>query len=79
MDDNEHSKREGVTMREVFDLIRLAQNGDRQAEVELIQRYEPLINKYSRQDGRLNEDCKQQLILEFILAVRRFDLNRYYQ
>ncbi|TYA14780.1 helix-turn-helix domain-containing protein [Paenibacillus faecis] len=64
-------------MREVFYLIQLAQKGDRQAEVELIQRYEPLINKYSRQDGRLNEDCKQQLILEFILAVRRFDLNRY--
>ncbi|MBS5915020.1 MAG: helix-turn-helix domain-containing protein [Paenibacillus macerans] len=65
-------------MREVIDLIQLAQNGDTQAEAELIHRYEPLINKYSRQNGRLNEDCKQQLILEFILAVRRFDLNRYY-
>ncbi|RRJ67251.1 helix-turn-helix domain-containing protein [Paenibacillus oralis] len=65
-------------MHEVIDLIQLAQNGDRQAVAELIQRYEPLINKYSRKDGKLNEDCKQQLILEFILAVRRFDLNRYY-
>ncbi|MEC0138936.1 helix-turn-helix domain-containing protein [Paenibacillus macerans] len=36
-------------------------------------------NKYSRKDGRLNEDCKQQLILEFILAVRRFDPSRYHQ
>nr|WP_245864520.1 hypothetical protein [Paenibacillus donghaensis] len=24
-----------------------------------------------------SEDCKQQLILEFILVVRRFDLTRY--
>lgn len=65
-------------MRNVSELIHLAQNGDRQAEVELIQRYEPLINKYSRRGGRLNEDCRQQLIMEFILAIRRFDLNRYY-
>lgn len=64
-------------MREVVDLILLAQKGDKQAESELIQKYGPLINKYSRQDGRLNEDCKQQLTLEFILAVRRFDLKRY--
>ncbi|MNW31292.1 Helix-turn-helix domain protein [compost metagenome] len=64
-------------MREVIDLIQLAQNGDKQAEVELILRYEPLINKYSQQNGEFNEDCNQQLILEFILAVRRFDLNRY--
>ncbi len=65
--------------REVIDWIQLAQSGDRQAEAELIERYEPLINKYSRQDGKLNKDCGQQLVLEFILAVRRFDLTRYDQ
>ncbi|QWU13157.1 Helix-turn-helix domain-containing protein [Paenibacillus sophorae] len=65
-------------MHEVIDLIQLAQRGDKQAEVELIERYKPLINKYSRHNGMLNEDCKQQLILEFILAVRRFDLSRYH-
>ncbi|WP_238533486.1 MULTISPECIES: hypothetical protein [Paenibacillus] len=36
------------------------------------------MNKYSRQDGKLNKDCRQQLILQFILAVRRFDLTRWY-
>nr|WP_238533488.1 hypothetical protein [Paenibacillus terrae] len=25
----------------------------------------------------MEEDCKQQLTIAFILAVRRFDLNRY--
>ncbi|AHV98337.1 helix-turn-helix domain-containing protein [Paenibacillus sabinae] len=64
-------------MNEVIDLIELAQNGNQQAVVELIERYEPLINKYSRQNGNINEDCKQHLIIEFILAVRRFDLFRY--
>ncbi|MDN8588170.1 helix-turn-helix domain-containing protein [Paenibacillus sp. 11B] len=64
-------------MREVLELIQLAQNGDHQAIEDLIARYEPLINKYSRDQGEINEDCKQQLIIEFILAIRRFDLNRY--
>ncbi|AHV98335.1 helix-turn-helix domain-containing protein [Paenibacillus sabinae] len=64
-------------MNEIIDLIHLAQRGDKQAEAELVKRYEPLINKYSRQNGILNEDCKQQLTIEFILAIRRFDLDRY--
>ncbi|MBU5445648.1 helix-turn-helix domain-containing protein [Paenibacillus sp. MSJ-34] len=64
-------------MREILELIQLAQQGDQQAEAELIERYEPLINKYSRYYGVINEDCKQQLIIDFILAVRRFDLDRY--
>lgn len=64
-------------MREVMELVELAQAGDRQAEAELICRYEPLINKFSKHDGTFSEDCRQQLIIQFILAVRRFDLNRY--
>ncbi|MBU5445530.1 MULTISPECIES: helix-turn-helix domain-containing protein [Paenibacillaceae] len=64
-------------MREIMELIHLAQQGDRQAVAELIERYEPLINKYSRYHGVINEDCRQQLVIEFILAIRRFDLDRY--
>lgn len=64
-------------MREIMELIQLAQHGDRQAEAELIERYEPLINKNSRYHGVFNEDCKQQLVIEFIMAVRRFNLDRY--
>ncbi|AIQ13853.1 helix-turn-helix domain-containing protein [Paenibacillus durus] len=64
-------------MNSVCHLIQLAQRGDKEAEAKLIARYEPVINKYSRQNGLLDEDCKQQLMIAFILAVRRFDLNRY--
>ncbi|MEK4261923.1 helix-turn-helix domain-containing protein [Paenibacillus sp. FSL L8-0499] len=64
-------------MREVIELIELSQGGDTQAESELIQRYEGLIYKLSWHNGEFNEDCKQQLTLEFIMAVRRFDLGRY--
>ncbi|AIQ31604.1 DNA-directed RNA polymerase [Paenibacillus sp. FSL P4-0081] len=64
-------------MREVFELIKLSQEGNTQAETELIQRYEGLIYKLSWHNGKFNEDCKQQLTIEFIMAVRRFDLTRY--
>ncbi|QQZ61230.1 helix-turn-helix domain-containing protein [Paenibacillus sonchi] len=64
-------------MEEIEFLIELAQSGNRDAEEELIFRYQPLINKYSRLNGYLDEDCKQHLTIEFILAIRRFDLDRY--
>lgn len=64
-------------MEEIELLIELAQTGNRDAEAELIIRYQPLINKYSRINGYVDEDCRQHLIIEFILAIRRFDLDRY--
>ncbi|GGH35351.1 helix-turn-helix domain-containing protein [Paenibacillus segetis] len=64
-------------MDEFIDLIELAQNGNQNAEAELVLQYQPLINKYSMKNGHLDEDCKQHLTLEFILALRRFDLSRY--
>lgn len=64
-------------MLSIKELLELAKSGDPLAEEELIIRYLPLINKYSRRNGKINEDCKQHLIIEFLLAVRRFDTNRY--
>lgn len=62
-------------MLSIEELLELAQSGDPLAEEELIIRYLPLINKYSRRNGKIT--CKQHLIIEFLLAVRRFDTNRY--
>ncbi|WP_025849466.1 helix-turn-helix domain-containing protein [Paenibacillus ehimensis] len=64
-------------MREVMELLKLAQNGDRQAELELLCRYERLLHKYAWHHGQYHEDCKQHLVITFIKAVRRFDLERY--
>ncbi|HEY2493028.1 MAG TPA: helix-turn-helix domain-containing protein [Paenibacillus sp.] len=61
----------------MIDLIELAQAGDSQAEEELLRRYERLIHKYAWRYGQFSEDCKQHLVIVFILAVRRFDLERY--
>ncbi|MEK5418595.1 DNA-directed RNA polymerase [Paenibacillus odorifer] len=64
-------------MQEIGTLIELAQSGNRDAEARLIFLYQPLINKFAKQNGHIDEDCRQHLTLEFILAVRRFNLNRY--
>ncbi|MNW46591.1 Helix-turn-helix domain protein [compost metagenome] len=64
-------------MNSVSTLLHLAQQGDTEAEAKLITRYEPVINKYAKRNGSIDEDCKQQLAISFILAVRRFDFNRY--
>ncbi|MNW41427.1 Helix-turn-helix domain protein [compost metagenome] len=64
-------------MNSVSTLLHLAQKGNKEVEAKLIVRYEPAINKYTQRNGTIDEDCKQQLTIAFILAVRRFDLNRY--
>ncbi|MRN53832.1 helix-turn-helix domain-containing protein [Paenibacillus monticola] len=64
-------------MREVLDLLKMSQSADKHAEIELINRYEGLINKLSWHNGVFSEDCKQQLTIEFIMAVSRFDIKRY--
>ncbi|MNW36533.1 Helix-turn-helix domain protein [compost metagenome] len=64
-------------MNSISGLLSLAQAGDKEAEAKLISKYNPIINKYAKRNGIIDEDCKQQLTISFILAVRRFDLSRY--
>ncbi|WP_342415502.1 helix-turn-helix domain-containing protein [Paenibacillus sp. FSL R10-2782] len=65
-------------MSKIMNLIERAQIGDKQAEEELLTRYERLIHKYAWHNGQYNEDCKQHLVITFMLAIRRFDLSRYH-
>lgn len=64
-------------MRKIHALLAEAQNGNPEAEAQLIFKFEPLINSFAQREGLIDEDCKQHLTIEFILAIRRFDLNRY--
>ena len=38
----------------------------------LIELYMPLINKYSKLDGKINEDLKQVIILKIITNLNKF-------
>lgn len=64
-------------MPEILDLVEAAQHGNERAMESLIERFEPLIIKRSCLFGKLDEDCRQHLTLEFILAVNNFDLKRF--
>ena len=61
----------------IMDLIKAAQHGNERAMETLIRQFEPLIIKKSCLFGKLDEDCRQHLTLEFILAVHNFDLKRF--
>ncbi len=48
--------------------------GDESAILELIGQYEPLINKYSRWSGKINDDLKQYIILRFLKSIKNFKI-----
>lgn len=64
-------------MEQIYNLLAEAQKGNQEAEAQLIRQFEPLLNSLARQQGFLDEDCKQHLTLNLLLAIRRFDLSRY--
>ncbi|MFP3388104.1 helix-turn-helix domain-containing protein [Brevibacillus sp. SIMBA_040] len=39
----------------------------------------PRIKNLAKQHGFIDEDCKQHLTIELLLAIRRFDLGRYFK
>ena len=54
-------------------LLREASKGDRFAMERLLSIYAPLINHQSVVESRVDSDLRQQLVLEFILALIKFD------
>lgn len=56
-------------MDKLIDKIRLVKSGDDAVMMEIIEKFLPLIGKYTR---KLNydEDCKSELILKLIALVK---------
>ena len=53
-------------------LLRKAQEGSLEATEYLLMMYMPMIEKYARLDGAMDEDMRQHLIVCFLLALRKF-------
>lgn len=65
-------------LKNLVPLIRKAQSGDQNAMLELLLEFEPSIIKCSRRyTNQVNEDCYQELAVQFIIAVQSFDLSKY--
>ena len=54
------------------DLLLRAKRGDEDAVEKLFVRYESLLNKCSRVNGRVDEDLYQVLLIEFWRAISEF-------
>ena len=62
-------------MNEFEELLRNAKQGETEAKQELWNRYQPLVRKLSRVDGRYSEDLYQELSLVFLKCIGGFNLD----
>ena len=62
-------------MNEFEELLRNAKQGETEAKEELWNRYQPLVRKLSRVDGRYSEDLYQELALVFLKCIGGFNLD----
>ena len=49
-----------------------ARQSDKQALLEIIEMYRPLMIKYAMVDGRLDEDLYQEFVCRIIVCVMKF-------
>ncbi|MGY0353581.1 helix-turn-helix domain-containing protein [Enterococcus avium] len=59
-------------------LIRKAKAGDEMAMAELYESFKPLLLKHSKDSSKkMNQDCFQELSVQFVIAVHTFDMDKY--
>ncbi len=58
--------------KKIFQLIYLSVNGDMKATFELILKFEPLINKYSKVNGKFDQESKDYIIDQLIKNIKEF-------
>lgn len=58
----------------IYNLLERIKYNDEAAEEELIFMFLPLISKYSSRLLTYEEDCQQELIIEFYKALHSFDI-----
>lgn len=63
-----------MNSHEFRDTLERALSGDRTALETILLLYMPLINRYSRIDGELNEDLRQYILLHIIMKIGEFKI-----
>ena len=49
-----------------------AQSGDNEAMTDILEMYMPLITKHSYINGQLDEDLRQNILLEIVKSIKFF-------
>ena len=63
-----------MNSREFRDTLERALSGDRTALETILLLYMPLINRYSRIDGELDEDLRQYILLHVVTKLGEFKI-----
>lgn len=55
-------------------LLRLAQSGDQVSLKKIVEMYQPCIYKNSIVNGKIDDDCFQELNIKLIQCIKRFKI-----
>lgn len=62
-----------ISNLEFATILKKAVNGDQESIYKIINIYEPLINKFSKINGRFNQECKDYIIDNIFKYIRKFE------
>ena len=61
-----------LSNNEFREILVRAQTGDNEAMTDILELYMPLINKHSFVNGKLDEDLRQNILLEIVKSIKKF-------
>ena len=61
-----------LSNNEFREILVRAQAGDNEAMTDILEMYMPLINKHSIVNGKLDEDLRQNILLQIVKSIKKF-------
>ena len=61
-----------LSNNEFREILLRAQAGDNEAMTDILEMYMPLINKHSFVNGKLDEDLRQNILLQIVKSIKKF-------
>ena len=62
-----------LSNNEFREILVRAQAGDNEAMTDILEMYMPLINKHSFVKGKLDEDLRQNILLQIVKSIKKFN------
>lgn len=62
-----------LSNNEFREILVRAQAGDNEAMTDILEMYMPLINKHSFVNGKLDEDLRQNILLQIVKSIKKFN------
>ena len=61
-----------LSNNEFREILVRAQAGDNEAMTDILEMYMPLINKHSFVNEKLDEDLRQNILLQIVKSIKKF-------